>query len=110
MPSVSGDRFSSSNMSDCSFCHPEGRRFRTQRQCSECGKPLCLVCRPEVPGTPFLCPECGGGPCDDAIHQPDAVVARIQGAGHPVPFWLTLISERLHQTSVETVEAEIVPE
>ena len=111
MPQVTGDRFSSSSMSDCVFCLPEGRRFRTQRQCRDCGKALCLVCRPEVPGVPFLCPDCGGGPREDAIHAPGATITRIQSAGHKVPYWLLVLQERLEiVTDVEKLEEEIVPE
>ncbi len=110
MPAVSGDRFSSQNMSDCAFCPPEGRRFRTTRTCNECGRPLCLICRPAVPKAPFLCPECGGGPREDAIHQPGAAIERIRAAGNAAPYWLTVIERRLQATSPAVVETEIVPE
>ena len=96
-------------MADCVFCPPEGRRFRTQRQCSVCGKPLCLVCRPEVSGVPFLCPECGGGPAEDSLHRPLAVVERISAAGHTVPYWLTVLCERVTVAKVDPDDL-IVPE
>lgn len=111
MPQVTGDRFSSQSMSDCAFCPPEGRRFRTSRQCAQCSRPLCLGCRVPVPGTPFLCPECGGGPCEDALHVPGAAVERLQAAGHAAPYWLLVLHERsLAAASPEQVEAELVPE
>jgi hypothetical protein len=109
MPSPSGPHFTSGNLLDCEFCPPAGRRFRTIRQCSGCGKALCLVCRPEVPGTPFLCPDCGGEPPADAIRRPAAAVERIRAAGHTVPFWLTVLHERSLTVTVETEEL-IVPE
>jgi hypothetical protein len=109
MPAVSGDRFSSQNMSDCLFCAEEGRRFRTQRQCAECARPLCLVCRPLVPGQPFLCPDCGGGPREDALHHPAASIDRIAAAGKDVPFWLEIVRERLTVSKVDAEEL-IVPE
>ena len=110
MPAVTGDRFSSQNMADCPFCPAGGRQFRTGRQCAECGKPLCLICRPEVPKQPFLCPDCGGGPVEDAIHAPGPAIERIRTAGQPIPYWLTLLQQRIQVTSPEAVENEIVPE
>jgi hypothetical protein len=112
MPRVSGDRFSSQNLSDCAFCPPGGRQFRTPRQCAACARALCLVCRPEVPGTPFLCPECGGGPREDTLRQPERAIARIREAGHAVPFWLTALHEGMATPSELPTDAEelIVPE
>jgi hypothetical protein len=110
MPAVTGDRFSSQNMSDCLFCPPEGRRFRTTRQCSACSRALCLVCRPEVPGQPYLCPPCGGGPVEDAIHQPGACIERIRAAELPVPFWLEVHQERLAAVPAAEAGDLIVPE
>lgn len=110
MPSFTGDRFSSANMSDCEFCRPEGRRFRTTRQCAECRRYLCLVCRPQIPGAPFLCPHCGGGPCEDALHQPGSVIRRLAESGHTVPFWLTVIEERLARIPTHDPDELIVPE
>ena len=110
MPQVSGDRFSSQNMSDCEFCAPGGRRFRTTRQCSTCGKPLCLVCRPALPGTAFLCPDCGGGAVEDALHQPQQVIDRLTSSGVTVPFWLSVAVEQIRTHPQETIEELIVPE
>lgn len=110
MPAVTGDRFSSQNMANCHFCPAGGRQFRTGRVCAECGKALCLICRPEVPRQPFLCPDCGGGPVEDAIHTPGRAIERIRASGQPVPYWLTLIQERIQVSSPEVVENEIVPE
>ena len=109
MPAASGDRFSGQNLSDCAFCPPADRQFRTQRQCSGCAKPLCLVCRPEVPGTPYRCPECGGGAVEDTLHTPDAAVRRIQEAGAKPPFWLTLLVEHTAASRMAAEEV-IVPE
>jgi hypothetical protein len=75
-------------MADCAFCPPDGRRFRTARRCSECGKPLCLFCRVELPGRPFRCPECDGLPRDDALRAPEAAIQRLGEAGMTPPFWL----------------------
>jgi hypothetical protein len=114
MPRVTGDRFSSQNMADCEFCHPgedgSGRRFRTTRQCAGCGKYLCLLCRPWVPQVEFLCPDCGGGPRDNAIHDPAAAVKRLQDSGHTAPYWLLVLHERAQVSSVEVLAEEIVPE
>src|SRR3954452_16178539 len=110
MPAVTGDRFSSQNMQDCAFCPEEGRRFRTMRQCVQCGRALCLVCRPEVPGQPFLCPDCGGGPPEDALHHPAVCIERIAGRGQAVPFWLEVLQERLALLPVPEPEEIIVPE
>ena len=110
MPQVSGDRFSSQNMSDCQFCPPENRRFRTARQCSKCSRPLCLVCRPHVPQADYLCPECGGGAVEDAIHAPEAAIERISAAGHPVPYWLCILRERMAVAPARAVDELIVPE
>ncbi len=110
MPAAApSDRFSGQNMADCGFCPPTGRRFRTQRQCGGCSQPLCLVCRPEVPGQPFRCPDCGGGSVEDALHMPSEAIARIQGTGAPVPFWLTLLQERM-QTAAASVDDAVIPE
>lgn len=111
MPQVTGDRFSSQNMADCAFCRPEGRRFRTTRQCAGCSRPLCLVCRVWVPQEPFLCPDCGGGDLEDALHAPAASVARLAANGHAVPFWLSTVQEQI-QVSVSPAEIDemIVPE
>lgn len=91
------DRFSSQNMMDCGFCsvRDDTRRFRTQRQCSGCGKPLCLVCRAHVPRAPFLCPDCGGGPPDDALRNPGGVRQRLEAAGFSPPYWLLVVEERI---------------
>ena len=110
MPQVSGDRFSSQNMADCDFCSPEGRSFRTTRQCEGCTRPLCIVCRPAAPQAPYLCPECGGGPREDAIHRPEVSIARFQEAGQTVPFWLTVLRERMAAAQVRDAEELIVPE
>ena len=110
MPRVSGDRFSSQNLSDCAFCPPEGRRFRTARQCSGCSRALCLVCRPEIPGSAFLCPECGGGPREDTLHQPAATITRLREAGVTVPFWLVTLEARLAVTKDPDADEILVPE
>ena len=110
MPAVTGDRFSSQNMHDCAFCPEEGRRFRTTRQCVECGSALCLVCRPEVPGQPFRCPNCGGGPPADALHRPEVCIQRLTAAGQTVPFWLEVLKERLALLPAAEADEIIVPE
>ena len=110
MPQVTGDRFSSQNMSDCEFCPPDGRRFRTTRQCTNCSRFLCLVCRPWVPKVPFLCPDCGGGPSEDAIHQPARAIERLEKAGQTAPYWLVVLRERTGTAKPEEAEALIVPE
>jgi hypothetical protein len=110
MPTVSGDRFSSQNMADCEFCPPEGRRFRTARQCAKCSRYLCLVCRPYVPQRSVLCPDCGGGPCDNAFMAPAAAVERITAAGLTAPFWLTVLQERIGAAAAAEVEELIIPE
>ena len=110
MPQVTGDRFSSQNMSDCSFCPPDGRRFRTTRQCATCSRPLCLACRPHVPQVPYLCPECGGGPAEAAIQAPEAAIQRISAQGHVVPFWLAVMQERQAAAPAQEAEELIVPE
>jgi hypothetical protein len=110
MPSVTGDRFSSQNMSDCEFCPPGGRRFRTTRQCATCSRSLCLVCRPWVPRVPFLCPECGGGPAENAIHDPAGAIRKIEQAGQSAPYWLEVLRERAAAVKPEEVEELIVPE
>ena len=104
MAQVYGDRFSSQSMADCEFCPPDGRRFRTMRQCSSCGKPLCLVCRPVVVSVPFLCPECGGGVAENALLAPQAVIERLTGAGQTVPYWLTVIVEQTAKAPKEGVD------
>jgi hypothetical protein len=110
MPAVTGDRFSSQTMSDCQFCPAQGRGFRTTRQCAGCARYLCIVCRPNVPQVPFLCPECGGGPREDAIHAPGASLERIQAAGQVAPYWLVLLQERVGVAPAGDVEALLVPE
>lgn len=110
MPSVTGDRFSSQSMSDCEFCPADGRRFRTARQCAECGKPLCLVCRPVVSGVSFLCPTCGGGPRENSLLEPSLVIERISAAGHTTPFWLTIAHEQITLAVGTQAEELIVPE
>jgi len=110
MAQVSGDRFSSQNMSDCEFCPPDGRRFRTMRQCSACGKALCLVCRPALAGTAYVCPECGGGVAEDALHRPQQVIERLTASGVTVPFWLSIAVEQLRTHPTESIEELIVPE
>jgi hypothetical protein len=109
MPAPAGDRFSSQNMSDCEFCPPDGRRFRTQRQCVRCNRNLCIVCRPCVPGVEFLCPDCGGGPAEDTLHHPDKTIERLTSAGVTVPFWLCLLRDRMTVGNLEADEV-IVPE
>jgi len=104
------DRFSSQNMADCEFCPRDGRRFRTARQCAQCGKALCIVCRPQVPQIAFLCPECGGGPRDDALKDPGAVIRRLTDGGLTPPYWLVLLEERLAATPSRDAEEIIVPE
>ena len=109
MPAPAGDRFSSQNMSDCEFCPPGGRRFRTQRQCSGCGRYLCIVCRPCIPAVAFLCPDCGGGPAEDTLHHPDRTIERLKTEGVTVPFWLGLLHERMTTGKIEADEV-MVPE
>jgi hypothetical protein len=109
MPAA-GERFSSASMADCEFCPRDGRRFRTTRQCSSCGRFLCIVCRPQVPQIAVLCPDCGGGARDDALHQPEAAIQRISEAGYTVPFWLIVIQERLAKLPSKDPEELIVPE
>jgi hypothetical protein len=110
MAQVYGDRISSQNMADCEFCPPDGRRFRTMRQCAGCSKPLCLVCRPALPAVSFLCPDCGGGAVENALHAPHAVVERLTSAGQTVPYWLTVAIEQIGRAPKEDVEELIVPE
>jgi len=110
MPQSTGDRFSSQNMSDCGFCPAEGRRFRTTRQCNQCGRPLCLSCRPEVPEVSYLCPECGGGPSEDAIHHPEQAIGKIQAGGRAAPYWLLVLHERLAAAPVPDADELIAPE
>src|SRR5436853_489570 len=110
MPALSGDRFSSQNMSDCEFCSPDGRRFRTTRQCSKCSRFLCLACRPHVPQQPLLCPDCGGGPRDNVFAAPAAVIERIEKAGQTVPFWLVVLRERTAALPPEQAEELVIPE
>jgi hypothetical protein len=109
MPQVSGDRFSSFNMADCAFCPEHGRRFRTGRLCAQCSKPLCIVCRPWIPQQPYLCPECGGGPAEDALHAPQAAIARIEASGQTAPFWLKVLEARTAQKHEDPDEI-VVPE
>lgn len=110
MPQVSGDRFSSQSMSDCDFCPSDGRRFRTARQCATCGKALCLVCRPALPGTAFLCPDCGGGGVENALHQPQLVIDRLKASELTIPYWLSIAVEQMQSHPQETIEELIVPE
>lgn len=110
MPRPPLDRFTSQSMSDCEFCSPEGRRFRTQRQCSVCSRHLCLVCRPWVPQAAYLCPDCGGGTREDALHEPGASIERLTAAGLNAPFWLLLMQDRLSASKAASVDEEIVPE
>lgn len=110
MPRATGDRFTSQTMADCEFCPPDGRRFRTARQCSKCERPLCLVCRPAVPALAFLCPDCGGGQPENALLQPAAVIERLTVAGHTAPFWLTIAREQLVLAQDQDVEELIMPE
>ena len=63
-----------------------------------------LVCRPEVPGQPFLCPGCGGGAPADALHQPEVCIERITAAGQTVPFWLEVLRERVALLSPREAE------
>ncbi|MCC2669183.1 MAG: hypothetical protein K0Q72_1654 [Armatimonadetes bacterium] len=109
MPPPNADRFSSQNMSDCEFCPPDGRRFRTMRQCSGCSKALCLVCRPALPALAFLCPECGGGEVENALHAPAAVIERLQAAGHTVPYWLLVAAAQGGPAGNEIAEELIIP-
>lgn len=97
-------------MADCGFCPPAGRRFRTPRQCSACSRSLCLVCRPEIPGQPFLCPDCGGGPVEDALHRAGECIARLTAAGQTIPFWLEVLHTEAAAAPVEGVDELIVPE
>jgi len=110
MPRVTGDRFSSQNMSDCEFCLPDGRRFRTTRQCARCSRALCIVCRPWSPAAEFLCPECGGGPREDGLHAPADAIQKLETAGLPIPFWLLVVQERTRGAEPAKVDEEIVPE
>lgn len=103
------DRFSAQNMADCEFCPPDGRRFRTTRQCAGCGRFLCLICRPWVPQASHLCPDCDGAPAVRALTNPAAAMEQLQAAGHAIPFWLTMVHERTVARHV-AVEDEIVPE
>ena len=109
MPQVTGDRFTSANMADCTFCPPAGRRFRTGRICGNCSRPLCIVCRPWVPQQPYLCPECGGGPAQDALHAPGAAIRRLEDAGLTVPYWLRVLDERTVRKNEDPDEI-VVPE
>jgi hypothetical protein len=97
-------------MSDCDFCPSDGRRFRTARQCSACNKALCLVCRPALPGTAFLCPDCGGGTPENALHQPQLVIDRLTASSITIPYWLTIAVEQMQSHPQETLEELIVPE
>jgi hypothetical protein len=63
-----------------------------------------------VPGQPFLCPDCGGGPPGDAIRRPADCIERIQAAGHSVPFWLEVLRARLEIPGAPPAEEIIVPE
>jgi hypothetical protein len=110
MPAASGERFSSQSMSDCEFCPPERRGFRTTRQCSGCSRFLCLVCRPALPQVPFLCPECGGGALEDAMGSPGACIERLSGAGRTVPFWLHVLHRRMAAAAKPDAEELLVPE
>jgi hypothetical protein len=115
MPAPSGDRFSAQSFSDCAFCPPGRRGFRTARTCNECGKPLCLVCRPAIPNHPFLCPECSGGAVEDTLHNPGATADRLASAGITTPTWLIVLREQAAAraasgTVAAAVEELIVPE
>jgi hypothetical protein len=112
MPATRGDHFTSQTMADCAFCptSDSGRGFRTARQCAGCNRPLCVVCRPQVAQTAFLCPDCGGGPLDNALNDPAGCIARLQAAGHTIPYWLIVVQERLAAMPVPEVEELIVPE
>lgn len=110
MPQVSGDRFTSQSMSDCDFCPSDGRRFRTARQCATCSKALCLVCRPALPGTAFLCPDCGGGIVENSLLHPQQVIERLTTTGVTVPYWLSVAVEQIQGHPQETIEELIVPE
>ena len=109
MPRVTGDRFSSQNLADCSFCPDEGRRFRTVHRCEGCARHLCLACRPWIPDAPFRCPDCGGGGVEMALAAPQAALDRITAAGRAAPFWLLVHNERL-AASGRGAEEEVVPE
>jgi hypothetical protein len=109
MPQVTGDRFTSANMENCPFCPQQGRRFRTGRVCGNCSKPLCIVCRVWIPQQPYLCPECGGGPAEDALQSPTAAIQRIEADGHTVPFWLRILEERVARKNEDPDEI-VVPE
>lgn len=104
MPAVSGDRFSAQSFADCAFCPADRRRFRTARTCGQCGKPLCLVCRPAIPNQPFLCPECSGGAVEDTLHNPAATAERLAGAGIVVPTWLIILRD---QAAVRAAKADV---
>jgi hypothetical protein len=112
MPAVRGAHFTSQSMADCAFCPTSegGRGFRTSRQCAGCNRPLCLVCRPQIAHVPYLCPDCGGGPLDNALRDPGACIERLKAAGHTVPYWLSVIHERLAAMPVPEAEELIVPE
>ncbi|MFN3652064.1 MAG: hypothetical protein ACK47B_21010 [Armatimonadota bacterium] len=110
MPSSTGERFSSASMADCAFCPSDGRRFRTARQCAGCSRALCLNCRPEIPGKPYLCPDCGGGPREDALHVPAASITRLEAAGERVPYWLLVAREALASKGPVEAEELIIPE
>ncbi len=88
------ERFSGQNLADCPFCPPGGRQFRTARLCSGCGQPLCLSCRPDIPGVPSRCPDCGGGGAEEALREPGRALERLAAAGLNPPLWLTLLRDR----------------
>lgn len=91
---MAADRFTGQTLADCAFCPPDGRRFRTARSCAGCGRPLCLVCRPWIPVTAHQCPDCGGGPPEAALTQPEEAIERLIERGHTPPYWLVLFSRR----------------
>jgi hypothetical protein len=109
MPQASGARFSGQSFTDCAFCPPGRRRFRTARQCDRCARPLCLVCRPMLPAHPYLCPECGGGPIEDTLHDPASAVARISAQGVTPPAWLLLLRDQAAARHTDPEEL-VVPE
>ena len=96
-------------MADCAFCPPDARRFRTARQCANCGTALCLVCRPAIPAIPFLCPNCGGGERENTLKDPARTIARLQAAGLTVPYWLEILQLRITAEKVK-VDDELIPE